>query len=157
MYAIYAYLGLFRLEELGFPNFKCASVPLPPLSPSPPPPPTSTHPHVASKRASERRYNGACRKLVACQDAQKMIVFLRYLFSEKNLKSYSRDEWIKVPPPAPSIPPCLHRRRRHHGHHTLSHKLTHTHTRPSQHRASPGSAMLKAHPPIPLPPLPLSA
>jgi len=25
-----------------------------------------------------------------------MIVFLRYLFSEKNLKSYSRDEWIKL-------------------------------------------------------------
>jgi len=57
MYAIYAYLGLFRLEELTFPQFK---------------------------------------RLVAAQDAQKMIVFLRYLFSEENLKTYCRDEWIKL-------------------------------------------------------------
>jgi hypothetical protein len=36
------------------------------------------------------------RRLVGCQDAQKMIVFLRYLFNEANLRSYCRDEWIKL-------------------------------------------------------------
>lgn len=44
------------------------------------------------------------RRLVKVQDAQKMIVFMRFLFNEKNLKSYCRDEWLKV---APRNPPVL--------------------------------------------------
>ncbi|GMH36406.1 hypothetical protein BSKO_04274 [Bryopsis sp. KO-2023] len=57
LYKIFAYITIFRLEELSFPQF---------------------------------------RRLVNASDPQKMIVFLRYLFDEENLKEVMRDDWLKI-------------------------------------------------------------
>lgn len=36
------------------------------------------------------------RRLVASQDAQKMLVLLRFVFDPEELRAYCRDEWLKV-------------------------------------------------------------
>lgn len=58
MYAVFAYLALFRLHELSFPQF---------------------------------------RRLVRSQDAQKILVFVKFLFSVQNLENFCKDAWLKVP------------------------------------------------------------
>ena len=51
--------------------------------------------YLALLRLTDMGFNHF-RRLVLVKDAQKMLVFLKYIFNPKNLEDFCRDEWIKI-------------------------------------------------------------
>lgn len=86
MYTCFAYLALLRLDDLTFPQFRCASA-------------ARRGAQMARGTSCAGRSDissSRCRRLIFSNDAQKMLCFIRFAFDPELLTELCRDEWLQI-------------------------------------------------------------